>query len=95
MEPGVRYDWDDHDRGHVAAHQVQPSEVDEVLANNPIYIETRVDARSGEERVLNQGHTKWRPHSVRGMDASRQTQTPRNSLRREPQDPRRIPEETQ
>jgi hypothetical protein len=27
------------------------------LKNDPIHIETRVDARSGEERVLELGHT--------------------------------------
>ena len=44
--------WGEHNEGHVAAHRVEPAEVEEVLSNNPIHIETRMDARSGEERVL-------------------------------------------
>ena len=44
----VRYDWDEHNEGHVAAHRVEPTEVEEVLANDPIHLETRTDARSGE-----------------------------------------------
>lgn len=95
MEPGSRYDWDEHNEGHVAAHGVRPPEVEEVLANDPIHIETRVDARSGEERILELGHTNASRVPVRGVDASRQTQAPGNSLRRESQNPRRIPEETQ
>jgi uncharacterized DUF497 family protein len=57
MARGARYDWDAHNEGHVAAHRVEPREVEEVLANDPILIETRVDARSREERVLELGHT--------------------------------------
>lgn len=86
MEPGVRYDWDEYNRGHVAAHQVEPPEVEEVLANKPIHIETRVDARSGEERVLELGHTNtgrilfvaWTPRGklrrpITAFDANRKT----------------------
>src|SRR5580692_9003349 len=73
MELGARYDWDEHNEGHVAAHRVQPTEVEEVLANDPIRIETRMDARSGEERVLELGHTNsgrilfvvWTPRGKR------------------------------
>jgi uncharacterized DUF497 family protein len=70
----------------VAAHQVEPPEVEEVLANNPIHIETRVGARSGEERVLELGHTNtgrilfvaWTPRGklrrpVTAFDANRKT----------------------
>lgn len=32
-------------------------EVEQVFANRPVYIETRIDARSGERRVLELGHT--------------------------------------
>jgi hypothetical protein len=53
MVTGVRYDWDEHNRGYVAAHQVEPPEVEEVLANDPIHIETWMDTRSGEERFSN------------------------------------------
>jgi uncharacterized DUF497 family protein len=54
---GARYDWDEHNQGHLAAHHVDPTEVEEVLANGPIRVETRTDARSGEERTLELGHT--------------------------------------
>ena len=57
MAPRAGYDWDEHNRGHVAAHRVEPPEVEEVLANDPTHIETRLDVRSGEERVLELGHT--------------------------------------
>src|SRR5580658_5015294 len=57
MERGSLYDWDRHNKAHIAAHQVEPHEVEEVLANQPIYIETRVDTESGEERILELGHT--------------------------------------
>ena len=86
MEPGARYDWDEHNEGHVAAHRVRPPEVEEVLANDPIHIETRVDARSGEKRVLELGHTcagrilfvAWTPRGklkrpVTAFDANRKT----------------------
>lgn len=86
MEPGSRYDWDEHNEGHVAAHGVRPPEVEEVLANDPIHIETRVDARSGEERILELGHTNasrilfvaWTPRGklkrpVTAFDANRKT----------------------
>ena len=88
MEPGARYDWDEHNRGHVAAHRVEPPEVEEVLANDPIHIETRVDARSGGERVLELGRTNagrilfvaWTPRGklrrpVTAFDANRKTRT--------------------
>lgn len=34
-----------------------PEEVEQVFANRPVYIETRIDGRSGEHRVLELGHT--------------------------------------
>jgi uncharacterized DUF497 family protein len=86
MPRGGRYDWDEHNKGHVAAHRVEPTEVEEVLANDPIYIETRIDSRSGEERVLELGHTNagrilfvaWTPRGklkrpVTAFDANRKT----------------------
>lgn len=68
MGPEPRYDWDEHNEGHVAAHRVEPAEVEEVLENDPIRI---------------------------GVDASRKTQASGDGFRRESQNPRRIPEETQ
>jgi uncharacterized DUF497 family protein len=75
----------------VAAHRVETSEVEEVLANDPIRIETRKDTRSGEERILELGHTNagrvlfvgWSPRGERmrpitAFDANRKT-APRTS----------------
>jgi uncharacterized DUF497 family protein len=83
-----QYDWDRHNEGHVAAHHVEPHEVEEALANEPIYIETRIDTQSGEERVLELGHTNtgrvlfvaWTPRGeltrpVTAFEASRKTRT--------------------
>jgi uncharacterized DUF497 family protein len=81
-----RFDWDEHNEGHIAAHQVERTEVEEVLANRPVRIEIRTDARSGEERVLELGHTNagrvlfvaWTPRGeltrpVTAFDANRKT----------------------
>ena len=57
MKRCAHHDWDEHNEGHIAAHHVEPREFEEVCANEPIHIETRIDARSGEERVLELGHT--------------------------------------
>jgi uncharacterized DUF497 family protein len=86
MKPGARYDWNEHNEGHVAVHGVSPREVEEVPENDPIHIETRVDARSGGERVLELGHTNagrilfvaWTPRGklrrpVTAIDANRKT----------------------
>ncbi len=86
MATGRRYDWDEHNEGHLAAHRVEPAEVEEVLSNDPVHVETRTDARSGEERVLELGHTNagrilfvaWTPRGklrrpVTALDANRKT----------------------
>jgi uncharacterized DUF497 family protein len=86
MKPGARYDWDEHNEGHVAVHRVEPTEVEEVLENDPLRIETRTDPRSREERVLELGHTNtgrilfvaWTPRGKRrrpvtAFDANRKT----------------------
>jgi uncharacterized DUF497 family protein len=86
MERGARYDWDEHNQGHLAAHHVEPTELEEVPANDPIRVETRTDARSGEERILELGHTDsgrilfvaWTPRgrlkrAVTAIDANRKT----------------------
>lgn len=88
MDRGSQYDWDRHNRAHIAAHQVEPHEVEEVLANQPIYIETRIDTESGEERILELGHTDrdrvlfvaWTPRGgrtrpVTAFEANRKTRT--------------------
>jgi uncharacterized DUF497 family protein len=81
-----RYDWDEHNEGHIAAHHVEPAEVEEVLANDPVHVETRTDARSREVRILELGHTNagrilfvaWTPRGKRrrpvtAFDANRKT----------------------
>ena len=69
-----QFDWDAHNIAHVAKHKVTPAEVEQVLANDPLLIETQIDPKSGEERILELGHT----------DAGRVlfvTWTPRERLR--------------
>ena len=86
MDRGSKYDWDRHNTGHIAVHRVEPHEVEEVLANEPIYIETRIDTGSGEERILELGHTNrgrvlfvaWTPRGERtrpvtAFEATRKT----------------------
>jgi uncharacterized protein len=100
MGPESRYDWDEHNEGHVAVHRVEPTEVEEVLANDPIRIETRTDPRSGEERVLELGHTNtgrilfvaWTPRgkrkrAVTAFDANRKTRTAYQRRRSEEKQP--------
>ncbi len=86
MGRSSQYDWDRHNKAHIAAHQVEPHEVEEVLANAPIYIETRIDSKSGEQRILELGHTNrgrilfvaWTPRGERtrpvtAFEANRKT----------------------
>jgi len=88
MDRTSQYDWDRHNRGHIAEHDVEPHEVEEVLANDPVYIETRMDDNSGEERILELGHTNrgrvlfvaWTPRGERtrpvtAFEANRKTRT--------------------
>ena len=88
MKRGSLYEWDEHNQTHIAAHGVEPSEVEEVLANTPVHIGTRIDVRSGEKRALELGHTDagrvlfvaWTPRGKRvrpvtAFDANRKTRT--------------------
>ena len=52
-----RFDWDRHNIGHIAKHRVKPEEVEQVLSNNPVFIEMETDVFSGEERIFELGHT--------------------------------------
>ena len=58
MEPDVSsgFDWDKHNAGHIAKHQVRPDEVEQVLLNSPIPVNEEI--HNGEERFLNIGHTQ-------------------------------------
>jgi uncharacterized DUF497 family protein len=88
MNRGSTFDWYRHNKEHVAAHRVEPHEFGEVLANEPLYVETRIDAGSGEERILELGHTNrgrgmfvaWTPRDglirpVTAFEANRKTRT--------------------
>jgi hypothetical protein len=50
METGPLYHWDEGNLAHIAVHRVTREEVEQVLANDPLYIETRIV--DGEERDL-------------------------------------------
>ena len=52
-----RFDWDRHNIAHVAKHKVKPEEVEEVLSNNTVFIESEIDELSGGERLSELGHT--------------------------------------
>jgi uncharacterized DUF497 family protein len=86
MDRSSLYDWDRHNQRHIAAHRVEPHEFEEVLVNQPIHIETRIDTASGEERILELGHTNrgrvlfvaWTPRGERirpvtAFEANRKT----------------------
>ena len=51
----VDFDWDHHNIAHIARHGVTPEEVEQVLANNPVFIETQTDQTTGEARNLETG----------------------------------------
>jgi uncharacterized DUF497 family protein len=88
MTRRARYDWDEHNESHIASHKIEIHEVEEVLASDPVRIDTRMDARSGEERIPELGHTNagrvlfvaWTPRGelmrpVTAFDANRKTRT--------------------
>jgi hypothetical protein len=43
-------------KGHIAAHDFEPHEVKEVLANQPIHIETRIDPRAEKKEFSTRSH---------------------------------------
>ena len=89
-EDTSRFDWDRHNVGHVAKHKVKPQEVEQVLRNGPILIETEIDENSGEERITEIGHTNTGRISVRRVDAPPNKLPSRNGLCGRPQNPRAI-----
>jgi hypothetical protein len=44
----VKFDWDDANLAHIAAHRVTPGEVEQAYANDPLDLEFRVV--DGEDR---------------------------------------------
>jgi uncharacterized DUF497 family protein len=55
VKRGVQFDWDDRNVGHIALDQVTPSEVEQVIANDPITLEAVI--RKGKRRTLCAGWT--------------------------------------
>jgi|SRR5450432_2893691 len=51
----VKFDWDEANLAHIAAHRVTPGEVKQVYANDPMDLEFRVV--DGEDRYTILGHT--------------------------------------
>lgn len=49
------FDWDEFNIAHIAKHQVEPHEAEEVIANDPI--DLSVNLRNGEERIEQIGET--------------------------------------
>lgn len=49
------FDWDQANTDHLARHQVDPEEAEQVLANNPLIMET--GERKGEARTVCLGRT--------------------------------------
>ena len=53
--PSTGFDWDEYNIGHIAEHNVRPSEFEEVMRNDPIF--QFQEERNGEQRILGLGHT--------------------------------------
>ena len=69
MERGAKYDWDEYNKAHIAAHNVEPHEVEEVLASFTVPGKTRIDPQRGGAFCGTRYHES-RPGSARRMDAS-------------------------
>jgi uncharacterized DUF497 family protein len=54
----VRFDWDDENRTHIAAHNVSCGEAEEVINNEPFDLE--LQTVSDEERFVQLGETNAR-----------------------------------
>lgn len=57
MQSDGIFDWDEQNIAHIARHKVTPAEFEQVVANDPIHIDTHVDENSGEARTREIGHT--------------------------------------
>jgi uncharacterized DUF497 family protein len=51
----LQFDWNEENIGHLARHQIGPSEAEQVLNNRPLDLESNL--RNGEERVAQVGET--------------------------------------
>ena len=73
----IEFDWDEANIGHVARHNVQPDETEEVILDDPV--DLGMEIVEGEERYLNLGATSqdrvllvvttWREDRVRVVTA--------------------------
>jgi hypothetical protein len=45
----VHWDWDKENIGHLARHDVEPEETEQVIQNRPV--DLKAELRNGEERV--------------------------------------------
>ena len=76
---GIEFDWDARNTRHLKRHRVTPSEFEELMAREPVYLEYQT--RRGEERYKVLGATKggriliavWTPRAgkVRAITAYR------------------------
>ena len=48
MSGTLEFDWDEHNRRHIRRHGVEPEEVEQALANDPLELEALYS--EGEER---------------------------------------------
>ena len=55
-EDASGFDWDKHNAGHIAKHNIRPEEVEQVLVNSPMPVTEEI--HNGEERFLDIGHTQ-------------------------------------
>jgi uncharacterized protein len=77
IEPGIEFDWDEANIGHLARHRVLPEEAEQVILGDPV--DLGMEIVKGEERYLNLGATErgrillvmttWREHRVRMVAA--------------------------
>jgi uncharacterized protein len=52
------FQWDEHNVAHLAKHQIEPEEVEQVILNRPIDLGSHL--RDGEERTAQLGETNAR-----------------------------------
>lgn len=55
MYPDGGFDWDEANIQHIARHDIEPAEAEQVILNNPIELEGR--QVNGEDRILSLGMT--------------------------------------
>jgi hypothetical protein len=54
MEP-LQFDWNDENIRHLALHEINPDEAEQVIKNRPVDLKSEL--RNGEERVPHIGET--------------------------------------